>query len=132
MNQIFYVIGITLCSVGGFGIMVFLLGILTELCIEIWDSKFRLICVRFQIKSGDVAYFAQRKKDIEAALEKQRTRWPNTDGTPFGWWSCPECNTLNQYVKDSKTVAYCRCCGQAVDMDYYRRYADDSQMDARK
>lgn len=35
MNQVFFVIGATLCYVGGFGIMIFLLGILTELCIEI-------------------------------------------------------------------------------------------------
>lgn len=129
MNQIFLVIGATLCYVGGFGIMIYLLGVLTELCIEIWDSNFRQICVRFQIAPGDVSYFAQSKKDIEAALEKQRIRWPNMDDASFGWWNCPECNTPNRYASESKPVAYCRCCGQAVDMDYYRRHADDSHTD---
>lgn len=129
MNQVFLVIGSTLCYVGGFGIMICLLGVLTELCIEIWDSNFRQICVRFQIAPGDVSYFAQNKKDIEAALEKQRIRWPNTDDASFGWWNCPRCIAPNRYVSESKSVAYCRCCGQAVDMDYYRRHADDSQMD---
>lgn len=74
MNQIFLVIGATLCYVGGFGITIFLLGVLTELCIDIWDSNFRRICVRFKINPGDVSYFAQSKKEIEAALEKQRIR----------------------------------------------------------
>lgn len=129
MNQVFLVIGATLCYVGGFGVMIFLLGVLTNLCIEIWDSKFRQICVRFQVKPGDVSYYAQRKKDIETAFERQRVKWPYTDNAPSGWWNCPECGTLNQYVKDNKAVAYCRCCGQAVDMDYYRRYADDPQID---
>lgn len=130
MNQIFLVIGATLCYVGGFGIMICLLGALTELCIEMWDSNFRQICVRFQIAPGDVSYFAQSKKEIEAALEKQRIRWPNTDDASFGWWNCPECNAPNRYASESKPVAYCRCCGQAVDMDYYRRHANDSHMDA--
>ena len=74
MNQVFLVIGSAFCYVGGFCIMIFLLGVLTELCIEIWDSNFRQICVRFQIEPGDVSYFAQSKKEIEAALEKQRIR----------------------------------------------------------
>lgn len=129
MNQFFLVIGATLCYVGGFGVMIFLLGVLTELCIETWDSKFRQICVRFQVKPGDVSYYAQRKKDIETAFERQRVRWPYTDNAHSGWWNCPECGTLNQYVKDNKAVAYCRCCGQAVDMDYYRRYANDPHID---
>lgn len=81
--------------------MIFLLGILTELCIEIWDEKFREICVR----------------------------WPYTDNAPSGSWNCPECNALNQYVDDNKPVAYCRCCGQTVDMNYYRRHANDTHMD---
>lgn len=68
MNQVFLVIGATLCYVGGFGIMIFLLGILTELCIEIWDSNFRQICVRFQIAPGDVSYFAQSKKRLKQHL----------------------------------------------------------------
>ncbi len=41
MNQVFLVIGATLCYVGGFGVMIFLLGVLTELCIEIWDGKLK-------------------------------------------------------------------------------------------
>ena len=95
MNQVFIVIGATLCYVGGFGIMIFLLGVLTELCIEIWDSNFRKICVRFQIAPGDVSYFAQSKKEIEAALWKQRILWPNTDDVPHGSWECPECGALH-------------------------------------
>lgn len=43
--------------------------------------------------------------------------------------SGPVGDAPNQYVSESKSVAYCRCCGQAVDMDYYRRHANDSQMD---
>lgn len=129
MNQFFLVIGATLCYVGGFGIMIFLLGVLTELCIEIWDGKFRQVCNRFKIEPSDVLYLAQNRKDIESMLEKEHVRWPNTDGAPSGSWNCPECGALNQYVKDSKSVAYCRCCGQAVDMDCYRRYADDPHMD---
>lgn len=116
MNQVFLVIGATLCYVGGFGIMIFLLGVLTELCIEIWDGKFRQVCNRFKIEPSDVLYLAQNRKDIEAMLEKHRVRWPNIDDVPSGEWGCPECNALNQYVKDNKSVAYCRCCGQAVNM----------------
>lgn len=129
MNQVFFVIGATLCCVGGFGIMIFLLGTLTELCIEIWDGKFRQVCNRFKINPGDVLYLAQNRKDIETMLERNHVRWPITDNAPSGWWNCPECGVLNQYVKESKTVAHCRCCGQAVDMDYYRRYANDLHMD---
>lgn len=129
MNQIFLVIGATLCYVGGFGIMIFLLGVLTELCIEIWDSNFRKLCVRFQIAPGDVSYFAQSKKEIEAALWKQRILWPNTDDVPHGSWECPECGKTNLYMNDDKNIAYCYSCGQAVDMDYYRRHANDSHMD---
>lgn len=129
MNQVFIVIGATLCYVGGFGIMIFLLGVLTELCIEIWDSNFRQICVRFQIAPGDVSYFAQSKKEIEAALGKQRILWPNTDDVPHGCWECPECGKTNLYMNDDKNVAYCCSCGQAVDMDYYRRHANDSHID---
>lgn len=55
MNQVFLVIGATLCYVGGFGVMIFLLGYMTELCIEIWDGKFKQICLRFQINPADVA-----------------------------------------------------------------------------
>ena len=65
MNQFFLVIGATLCYVGGFGVMIFLLGVLTELCIEIWDGKFKQICLRFQINPADVAYLAENRKDIE-------------------------------------------------------------------
>ena len=129
MNQVFFVIGATLCYVGGFGIMIFLLGILTELCIEIWDEKFRKICVRFEVEPTDVLYYSQNRKDIETMFLKNRVRWPYTDNAPSGSWNCPECNALNQYVNDNKPVAYCRCCGQAVDMNYYRRHANDPNMD---
>lgn len=129
MNQVFLVIGATLCYVGGFGIMIFLLGVLTELCIEIWDEKFRKICVRYEVEPTDVSYYAQNRKEIETMFLKNRVLWPYTDNTPSGSWNCPECKALNQYVNDNKPVAYCRCCGQAVDMDYYRRHANDSHMD---
>ena len=124
MNQVFFVIGATLCYVGGFGIMIFLLGILTELCIEIWDEKFRKICVRFEVEPTDVLYYSQNRKDIETMFLKNRIRWPYTDNAPSGSWNCPECNALNQYVNDNKPVAHCRCCGQTVDMNYYRRHAN--------
>lgn len=124
MNQVFLVIGATLCYVGGFGIMIFLLGILTELCIEIWDEKFRKICVRFEVEPTDVLYYSQNRKDIETMFLKRRVRWPYTDNAPSGSWNCPECNALNQYVNDNKPVAHCRCCGQTVDMNYYRRHAN--------
>lgn len=71
MNQVFFVIGATLCYVGGFGIMIFLLGILTELCIEIWDEKFRKICVRFEVEPTDVLYYSQNRKDIETMFLKK-------------------------------------------------------------
>lgn len=109
--------------------MIFLLGILTELCIEIWDGKFRQICNRYKIEPTDVLYLAQNRKDVETAMRKTRVRWPYIDETPSGSWICPECNVLNQYVNDNKPVAYCRCCGQAVDMNYYRRHANDPHMD---
>lgn len=124
MNQVFLVIGATLCYVGGFGIMIFLLGILTELCIEIWDEKFRKICVRCEVEPTDVLYYAQNRKDIETMFLKNRVRWPYTDNAPSGSWNCPECSALNKYVNDNKPVAYCRCCAQAVDMNYYRRHAN--------
>lgn len=126
MNQVFLVIGATLCYVGGFGIMIFLLGILTELCIEIWDGKFRQICNRYKIEPTDVLYLAQNRKDVETAMRKTRVRWPYIDETPSGSWICPECNALNKYVNDGKPVAYCRCCGQAVDMVYFKRRAEQN------
>ena len=104
--------------------MIFILGILIELCIEIWDEKFRKICVRFEVEPTDVLYYSQNRKDIETIFLKSRVRWPYTDNAPSGSWNCPECNALNQYVNDNKPVAYCRCCGQAVDMNYYRRHAN--------
>ena len=122
MNQVFLVIGATFCYVGGFGIMIFILGVLTELCIEIWDEKFRKICVRCEVEPTDVLYYAQNRKDIETMFLKSRVRWPYTDNAPSGSWNCPECSALNQYVNDNKPVAHCRCCGQAVDMNYYRRH----------
>lgn len=76
MNQVFLVIGSAFCYVGGFCIMIFILGAMTELCIEIWDGKFKQICLRFQINPADVAYFAENRKDIEACLDKQRVQWP--------------------------------------------------------
>ena len=124
MNQVFFVIGATLCYVGGLGIMIFILDILVELCIEIWDEKFRKICVRFEVKPTDVLCYSKNRKDSEAMFLKNRVRWPYTDNAPSGSWNCPECNALNQYVNDNKPVAYCRCCGQAVDMNYYRRHAN--------
>lgn len=90
MNQVFFVIGATLCYVGGFGIMIFLLGILTELCIEIWDEKFRKICVRFEVEPIDVLYYSQNRKDIETMFLKKRIRWPYTDNAPSGSWNCPQ------------------------------------------
>lgn len=129
MNQVFLVIGATLCYVGGFGIMILLLGILTELCIEIWDEKFRKICVRCKVEPTDVLYYSQNRKDIEKMFLKNRVRWAYTDYAPSGSWNCPECNALNKYVNDGKPVAYCRCCGQAVDMNHYRRHANDTHMD---
>ena len=124
MNQVFFFFFSTLSYVGGFGIMIFLLGILTELCIEIWDEKFRKICVRFEVERTDVLYYSQNRKDIETMFLKSRVRWPYTDNAPSGSWNCPECNALNQYVNDNKPVAYCRCCGQALEMNYYRRHAN--------
>lgn len=35
MNQAFIVIGATLCYIGGLCIVIFVLGVMTELCIEI-------------------------------------------------------------------------------------------------
>lgn len=122
MNQVFLVIGATLCYVGGFCVMIFLLGVLTELCIEIWDGKFKQICLRFQINPADVAYLAENRKEIETCLDKQRVQWPKTDTAPSGWWGCPKCDALNQYVKDDESVAYCRCCGQAVNMFLFQEW----------
>ena len=102
MNQVFLVIGATLCYVGGFGIMIF----------------------RFEVEPTDVLYYSQNRKDIETMFLKNRIRWPYTDNAPSGSWNCPECNALNQYVNDNKPVAHCRCCGQTVDMNYYRRHAN--------
>lgn len=129
MNQVFLVIGATLCYVGGFGIMIFLLGVITELCIEIWDGKFKEICNRNKVMPGDVLYLAQNRKEVEAAVAKQNIRWPNMDNVPHGCWECPECGKINLYMNDDKSIAYCCSCGQAVDMDYYRRHANDSHMD---
>lgn len=129
MNQVFYVVGATLCYVGGYGIMIFLLGVLTELCIEIWDGKFIQICNRVKINPSDVFYLAQNRKEIEMTIERRHVRYPNIDDAPSGAWYCPECGEPNQYVKHNSAVAYCRFCGQAVDMDYYRRYANDKSMD---
>ena len=129
MNQVFFVIGATLCYVGGFGITIFLLGVITELCIEIWDRKFKEICNRNKVMPGDVLYLAQNRKEVEAAVAKQNIRWPNMDNVPHGCWECPECGKTNLYMNDDKNIAYCCSCGQAVDMDYYRRHANDSQMD---
>ena len=114
MNQVFLVIGSAFCYVGGFCIMIFILGVMTELCIEIWDGKFKQICLRFQINPADVAYLAENRKDIEACFDKQRVQWPKTDTAPSGWWYCPKCDALNQYVKDDESVAYCRCCGYGL------------------
>lgn len=129
MNQVFLVIGATLCYVGGFGITIFLLGCLTELCIEIWNGKFKEICNMNKVMPGDVLYLAQNRKEVEEAVAKQYIRWPNMDNVPNGCWECPKCREVNQYMNGGKNVAYCYSCGQAVDMDYYRRHADDSQMD---
>lgn len=129
MNQFFLVIGATLCYVGGFGIMIFILGILTELCIEIWDSDFRQLCVRFQIEPGDVAYFAQQKKEIESLFSKSRPSWPGVKKDFPGQWRCPECGTMNQYDEKSESVAYCQHCGQAADMNFYRRKIQKADFD---
>lgn len=122
MNQVFYVVGATLCYVGGYGIMIFLLGVLTELCIEIWDGKFRQICNRVKINPTDVSYLAKNREEIETMLKRRHVSYPNIEDAPSGEWYCPGCGEPNQYVEDNREVAYCRCCGQAVDMDFYRRY----------
>jgi hypothetical protein len=129
VNQVFLVIGSTLCCVGGFGITIFLIGVLTELCIEIWDGKFKEICNINKVMPGDVLYLAQNRKEIEAAVAKQRIRWPNMDNVPHGYWECPECGKANLYANCGENVAYCCSCGQAVDMEYYRRKANDSNLD---
>lgn len=129
MNQVFTVIGATLCYIGGFCIMIFVLGVMTELCIEIWDKNFTRICTRYKIKPTDVVYLAENRKKIEEAFERRHVRWPHTNDVPHGCWECPECGKTNLYMNDDKNVAYCCSCGQAVDMNYYRRHANDSQMD---
>nr|DAG28247.1 MAG TPA: DNA-directed RNA polymerase [Caudoviricetes sp.] len=129
MNKVFLVIGATLCYVGGFGITIFLLGVITELCIEIWNGKFKEICNRNKVMPRDVLYLAQNRKEVEAAVAKQIIRWPNMDNVPHGCWECPECGKTNPYMNDDKNIAYCCSCGQAVNMDYYRRHTNDSHMD---
>lgn len=129
MNQVFTVIGATLCYIGGFFIMIFVLGVMTELCIEIWDKNFTRICTRYKIEPTDVVYLAENRKEVEEAFERRRVRWPHTDDVPHGCWQCPECGKTNLYMNDDKNIAYCCSCGQAVDMDYYRRHANDSHMD---
>lgn len=129
MNQIFFVVGATLCYVGGFGAMIFLLGVLTELCIEIWDGKLRKICDRLKVEPEDVIYLARHRDEIKTMLKKQVLRWPEIDIDSPGQWRCITCKAVNQYDKNSESVAYCRCCGQATDMDYYRRAVDDSDIE---
>lgn len=129
MNQVFIVIGATLCYIGGFCIMIFVLGVMTKLCIEIWDKNFTRICARYKIEPTDVAYLAENRKKVEEAVERRRIRWPNMDDVPHGCWECPECGKTNLYMNDDKNIAYCCSCGQAVDMDYYRRNANDPHVD---
>lgn len=79
--------------------------------------------LHYEMGKSNLCY-SKNRKDIETMFLKNRVRWPYTDNAPSGSWNCPECNALNQYVNDNKPVAYCRCCGQAVDMNYYRRHAN--------
>lgn len=65
MNQILLVIGATLCYVGGFAIMIIILGLLTELALEIWGEAYQKLCIAHKVSLSDAAEYGLHKKKFE-------------------------------------------------------------------
>lgn len=76
MNQAFLVIGATLCYIGGFAIMILILGLLTELALEIWGEAYRKLCVAHKVSLSDAAEYGLHKKEFD---EWRAEHDPHTD-----------------------------------------------------
>lgn len=69
MNQVFYVIGASLCYVGGFALMILILGIIAELVLEVWSDIFEELCILHDLNPLDVISYSQFKKEFDEWLE---------------------------------------------------------------